>query len=128
MNVAHRALDYYNPHDVKTKKQAGTTPQEQNSFQTHFIDTGFIDSYRHMQPENQVFSYFNARRGQRGYGSREGLRIDYVMVGKDSWTTANKNQYENSKSGIVTDAYILDHIWSPYSDHCPVGAVIPLKK
>ena len=133
MNVAHQSIDYYNPEEKRTRKQAGTTPEEQESFQTQLIDTGFVDSYRHMYPDNQLFSYFSARRGQAGYGSREGLRIDYVMVGKKSWEAEN-NSVESlrpdaaSATSAVQDAFILDDIWSPYSDHCPVGAIIPLEE
>ena len=126
LNVAHQSIDYYNPQDKKTKVQAGTTPEEQNSFQTQFIEMGFVDSYRHLYPENQLYSYFSARRGKTGYGNREGLRIDYVMVGNKSWVEANSNDNLQTPPSRVKDAYILDHIWSPYSDHCPVGAVIPL--
>ena len=126
MNVAHQSIDYYNPQDKRTKVQAGTTPEEQESFQKQFIETGFVDSYRQLYPENQLYSYFSARRGKAGYGSREGMRIDYVMVGKKPWVEADSDRNGRLSSRAVTDAYIMDHIWSPYSDHCPVGAVIPL--
>ena len=126
LNVAHQPIDYYNPQDKTTRLQAGTTPEEQKSFQTQFVEAGFVDCYRHRYPENQLYSYFSSRRGKVGYDRREGMRIDYIMAGKKSWTTAEGDGAKKLPSRTVRDAYILDHIWSPYSDHCPVGAIIQL--
>ena len=45
MNVAHRDLDIYNVDAKHIAKLAGTTPQERISFQTQFLDKGFVDTF-----------------------------------------------------------------------------------
>jgi exonuclease III len=81
LNVAHTHLDYYNPTDVRTKKQAGTTPEEQLSFQTNFINSlGLVDTFRAHFPLEKNYSYFSARKGQAGRDRREGMRIDYFLT------------------------------------------------
>ena len=135
LNVAHRRIDYYNPDDPWMKKQAGTTADEQNSFSKRYLENGFVDTFRDVFPEEQTYSYFSPRKGAVGYKKREGLRIDYVLVGREAigagtqLATAALQTFAYSQeisSKNLPLPYICDDVWSPYSDHCPVGAVIPL--
>jgi exonuclease III len=125
LNVAHQDIDYYNPEAPHMKKSAGTTLEEQTSFYSNFISNGFIDTYRDSFPEHKSYSYYSARKGQRGYKNKEGLRIDYVLVGGLN-LQASSYSASLAKNNLAVP-YIMEDIWSPYSDHCPVGATIPLE-
>ena len=82
LNVAHKDIDYYNPHNRRMRKQPGTTPEEQKSFEDHILSIhGLKDTYRSKFPTKQEFSYFSAIKGEAGRARREGLRIDYVVSG-----------------------------------------------
>ncbi|CAN0346261.1 unnamed protein product, partial [Ectocarpus sp. 13 AM-2016] len=37
MNVAHEDLDFYNPEEKRTRKAAGTTPEERSSFAVNLL-------------------------------------------------------------------------------------------
>lgn len=111
LNVAHEAIDFYNPHEIRTKKQPGTSPEEQASFRRLLIEKcEMIDSYRHIYPDSQTFSYFNARMGENGRKQRLGMRLDYCMV-----------YSPNPEVLDVSKPFIEDQISHPLSDHCPVG-------
>ena len=133
MNVANERIDYYNPDDPWMKKQPGTTAQEQSSFQQSYLDNGFVDTFRAMFPNERAYSYFNPRKGPLAYKRREGLRIDYILVGRDEPSVSPSvqlNPEAHTKDGgslaLLPAPYILEEVWSPYSDHCPVGATVPL--
>jgi len=80
MNVAYSDLDYYNYDNPVTKKQAGTTPEEQMSFFINILDQGFIDTFRKVFPTSSTYSYFSARKGDLGRERRQGLRLDYILT------------------------------------------------
>lgn len=81
MNVAHTSIDYYNPQAKWTQKQAGTTPEEQQSFSQHILSIDNLkDTYRVVYPTKQEYSYFSARKGDSGRVNREGYRIDYILT------------------------------------------------
>jgi exodeoxyribonuclease-3 len=108
LNVAHTHIDYWNAHDPRTKKQAGTSPEEQQSFGDNLLSLdGFKDSYRIKYPTRQEYSYFSARKGDRGRQAREGMRIDYVLTDADG--------------DFFSDPFIEEGLNHPYSDHSPVG-------
>ncbi len=99
-NVAHKEIDLKNPQS--NTKNAGFTAEERG-WMDHFIDSGFIDTFRIFnQDEGQYtwWSYrFNARTRNIGW------RIDYFCVDAESRPR-------------VVDAAILQDIMG--SDHCPV--------
>eukprot|EP01032_Pedospumella_encystans_P007937 gene7937-9467_t len=120
LNVAHGARDYYNPHEPRTKKQAGTTPQEQASFGTTLLQgCTLVDSFRAQYPTTRTFSYFGSRLGERGRKEKLGMRLDYVVLSQPLAPALGA-------APIKFDTYIEDEISHPYSDHCPVGAVFEL--
>jgi len=122
LNVAHRDIDYHNPHDARMRKQAGTTLEEQDSFQKNYATPGLIDTFRAAFPEKKLYSYFSPR-SPFSYSRKEGLRIDYVLVG-----SLSESYLQGLRSPGLPKPYILDEIWSPFSDHCPIGAFIPLRQ
>lgn len=100
LNVAHKEIDLKNP---KTNTMnPGFTIEERNKM-TELLDSGFVDSFRYMNPDKIKYSWwsyrFNARLNNVGW------RIDYFLVSDDL------------KDNII-NAEIDDEILG--SDHCPV--------
>lgn len=107
LNVAHKEIDLKNP--KSNLRNAGFTIEERDKL-TIFLESGFIDTYRHLHPDKEGsyswWSYrFNARANNAGW------RIDYFCVSerlKDKLRSAN----------IHSEVY--------GSDHCPVELIIEL--
>ncbi|WP_185858703.1 exodeoxyribonuclease III [Blattabacterium cuenoti] len=99
-NICHREIDIYDP--IKNKETSGFLPEERK-WMTHFLDLGFIDSFRNFIKEGNHYSWwsyrYNARKNNRGW------RIDYAMV-------------SNSLKKKIKKSYLLPDV--KYSDHCPV--------
>ena len=68
-----------------------------------FLDTGFIDSFRHFNPDPHHYSWWSFRANARA--KNKGWRIDYHMV------TGNLKD-QMAGAAILPDVY--------NSDHCPV--------
>ena len=101
LNVAHREIDLKNP--KTNRKNAGFTDEERQGF-TEFLESGFIDTFRHFYPEETgAYSWWSYRFSARAKNA--GWRIDYFCVSERL-----KNQ--------LKDAKILADVMG--SDHCPV--------
>lgn len=99
-NICHEAIDIHNP---KMKGVSGFLPEERE-WLTKFIDSGFTDSFRHLNPDLQEYSWWSYRANARA--NNKGWRLDYCMVS------------EPLKEKI-SRAYILPE--AKHSDHCPVA-------
>lgn len=100
-NVAHKEIDLKNP---KTNvKNAGFTPEER-AWMDHFIESGFVDTFRMFNQEGGNYTWWSYRFNARA--KNVGWRIDYFCVDKAS-------------QDRVIDADILSEIMG--SDHCPVS-------
>lgn len=100
-NVAHRAIDLKNDKS-NYNKTAGYTQIEIDGMD-NFINYGFIDSFRHLNPNEITYTYWSYR-----FKSRErntGWRIDYFLI-------------SNSLMAKVKSSKILTEIFG--SDHCPI--------
>ena len=101
-NVAHEAIDLKND-KANYNKTSGFTQTEIDGLDG-IINLGFIDSFRHLYPEEVKYSFwsqrFNARKTNAGW------RIDYFLVSE-------------ALIDIVKDATIHNDVFG--SDHCPVG-------
>lgn len=101
LNVAHQEIDLKN--HKSNKGNSGFTDEERGKM-TDLLESGFIDSYRHLHPEEEGaytwWSYMNKVR-ERNIG----WRIDYFIVSK-------KLAPAISKAAI--DSEVLG------SDHCPI--------
>ena len=73
------------------------------------MNNGFVDSFRHLNPEPHQYSWWSYRANARN--NNKGWRIDYNMVS------------ENLKKNIKS-AYLLPD--AKHSDHCPVGVELEL--
>ena len=100
-NVAHKEVDIHDP--VRLSKESGFLPEEREWFDS-FFELGFVDTFRHLNPDaKQRYSWWSYRELAR-IGNR-GWRIDYISISKDL--------LKHLKS-----ADILDQVEG--SDHCPV--------
>lgn len=104
LNVAHNDIDLRNP---KTNhNNPGFTDHERNAF-GRLLGAGFVDTFRHLHPDEQKFSWWSYRYNARA--KNIGWRIDYFLV---SERFADR----------LESADILTHIEG--SDHCPVVITI----
>ncbi|MNT90097.1 Exodeoxyribonuclease [compost metagenome] len=69
----------------------------------NFINSGYIDSFRHLNPEPHNYTWWSYRAGARSRNL--GWRIDYNMVSKPLEAQIRSSQ-------ILANAV--------HSDHCPV--------
>ena len=104
MNVAHEEIDLKNP---KTNhRNPGFTDEEREKF-GKLLQNGFTDTFRHLHPEEQTFSWWSYR-----FKAREkniGWRIDYFLI-------------SNRLLPSLTSASIHTEIMG--SDHCPVELIL----
>jgi len=79
--VAHLDIDIYDP-KKKRNKAPGFTDAERANFQK-VLDLGFVDSYRHLYPEekDKCYTYFSYRRDCKG--KNYGWRLDYFVVSSE---------------------------------------------
>ena len=104
MNVAHEEIDLKNP---KTNhRNPGFTDEEREKF-GKLLQNGFTDTFRHLHPEEQTFSWWSYR-----FKAREkniGWRIDYFLI-------------SNRLLPSLTSASIHTEIMG--RDHCPVELIL----
>jgi len=106
-NVAHRPIDLKNDKS-NYNKTAGYTQIEIDGMD-NFINSGFVDSFRHFHPDVVAYTYWSYR-----FKSRErntGWRIDYFLV--------SKSLVECIKSVEILSDYFG-------SDHCPIALELEL--
>jgi len=100
VNICHEAIDIHNP--VSNKNSSGFLPEER-AWMSQFLNTGFVDTFRHLNkaPGNYTWwSYrFSARKKNLGW------RIDYHLITENLLPKLNKSE-------ILADAV--------HSDHCPI--------
>ncbi len=98
-NICHEAIDIHNP---KMKGVSGFLPEERE-WLGKFINSGFIDSFRHLNPERQEYSWWSYRANSRA--NNKGWRLDYAMV--------TESLQENIKRAVILTEAV-------HSDHCPI--------
>ena len=99
-NICHTEIDIHNP--KQNKNTSGFLPVERE-WLGKFIDSGFVDSFRHLNKEPHHYSWWSYRANARN--NNKGWRIDYHMV-----TEPMKER--------IKRAYMLPD--AKHSDHCPV--------
>jgi exodeoxyribonuclease III len=99
-NICHKPIDIHNP--VSNAKSSGFLPEEREWI-GKFMDTGFIDSFRHFNSDPHQYTWWSQRFNSRA--QNKGWRIDYLMV--------SESLRKKLKSAeIQADAV--------HSDHCPI--------
>ena len=104
MNVAHNPIDLARP--KQNEGNAGYSEQERGKF-NELLDAGFVDTFRTLHPNEQVYSWWSYRMKARE--RNVGWRIDYFLVSEGL-------QDKLTAASIHTD--VLG------SDHCPVSIEI----
>lgn len=99
-NICHREIDIHDP--VRLKNTSGFLPIEREWID-NFINSGFIDSFRHFNQDSHHYSWWSYRAGARG--KNKGWRIDYTMV--------TESLEEKLKRAVILPE-------AQHSDHCPV--------
>lgn len=99
-NICHEPIDIHDP--VRLKNVSGFLPIERE-WLTKFLDSGFIDSFRLLHPEEVQYSWWSYRANSRA--RNKGWRLDYHLV-------AAPLKEKIKRSVILSQAV--------HSDHCPV--------
>ncbi|WP_024768342.1 exodeoxyribonuclease III [Aquimarina macrocephali] len=99
-NICHKAIDIHDP--VRNKKVSGFLPVEREWI-GNFMDSGFIDSFRHFNTEPHQYSWWSYRANARA--NNKGWRLDYGMV--------SQPLQDNLKRAVILSE-------AKHSDHCPI--------
>ncbi len=105
-NICHQAIDIHDP--VRNKNVSGFLPVEREWI-GDFIESGFIDSFRHFNTEPHNYSWWSYRANARA--NNKGWRLDYGMVSQPL-------QDKLKRAVILSDA--------KHSDHCPIVVELEL--
>ena len=103
-NVAHNEIDIKN--DKTNHHSAGFTDEERAKF-TELLGAGFIDTYRHFHPDEEIYTWWSYMGNARA--KNVGWRLDYFVISKDFLSQVEETKIYNEVMG---------------SDHCPVGLTI----
>ena len=107
-NICHQALDIHDP--VRNKNVSGFLPNER-AWLDKFLNSGFIDSFRHLNSQPHHYSWWSYRANARA--NNKGWRIDYNLVSEPLREAINRS-------------YILPE--ARHSDHCPVVVELNFQK
>ena len=99
-NLCHKSIDIHNP--IAIDGYPGFTPEER-AWMTGFLNKGYVDSFRSLNPEPHQYSWWSYRSGARQ--KNLGWRIDYMLIPESL-------NHDLIKSRHLTEAR--------HSDHCPV--------
>ena len=99
-NICHRPIDIHNP--KSNANSSGFLPEERE-WMENFIESGYVDTFRHMNKEPHNYSWWSYRSNARA--KNLGWRIDYAM--------ATKALEPNIKRAAILPE-------AKHSDHCPV--------
>ena len=100
LNIAHNEIDIHNP--AGNKKSSGFLPEERAWIDT-FLGSGFVDSFRHLHPDEVKYSWWSFRANSRA--KNLGWRLDYHMLTEEL-------------SPRLVGAGMMNQ--AKHSDHCPV--------
>jgi exodeoxyribonuclease-3 len=99
-NLCHRSIDIHNPYGLDG--YPGFTEVERN-WMTSFLEDGFVDTFRELNPDPDQYSWWSYRSGARS--KNLGWRIDYIL-------SSESLNGDLKRSMHLTEAR--------HSDHCPV--------
>lgn len=99
-NICHHAIDIHDP--VRLKRVSGFLPVERD-WLSKFMESGFVDTFRLLNPETVQYSWWSYRANSRA--RNKGWRLDYHLI--------TKNLKEKIKRAVILSEAV-------HSDHCPV--------
>lgn len=105
-NICHREIDIHDP--KSNAKSSGFLPEERE-WLSKFLESGFVDSFRHLNQNPHHYSWWSQRTNARS--RNKGWRIDYAMI-------------SNPLLPALKEAKILSDI--VHSDHCPVSVELTM--
>jgi exodeoxyribonuclease-3 len=105
-NICHEAIDIHDP--VSNKNSSGFLPEER-LWMTEFFNSGFVDTFRVLNPEPDNYTWWSFRANARA--RNKGWRIDYISITEDL-----RNALKSSS--------ILPN--DKQSDHCGSYAILDL--
>ena len=105
-NVVRDRLDIHNPD--RKDKPSGYKPDER-AWLAEWFDSGFVDAFRSLYPEESLYSWWSYRAGARQRD--KGWRIDYISI-------------TDPLSKKLKECRMYKDIM--HSDHCPVIAEFDL--
>ena len=105
LNVCHKEIDIARP-KPNYNKSAGYTQVEIDGMD-NFVNSGLVDSFRALHPDEVKYSWWSYRGGARQ--KNIGWRLDYFLVSE-------------SLMPKVKQAEILNEVMG--SDHCPVSLTL----
>lgn len=103
-NTAHTEIDLARPKD--NRATSGFLPKERAELD-RWLSHGFVDSFRHFEPEPGHYTWWSQRMGARA--RNVGWRIDYVLASKGALPFVRSAFHQPKVMG---------------SDHCPVGVEV----
>jgi len=98
--MLHEAIDIHDP--VRNKNVSGFLPVEREWI-GGFLESGFIDTFRHFNKEPHNYSWWSYRANSRA--NNKGWRLDYAM--------ASQPLQEKLKRAVILSEAV-------HSDHCPI--------
>ena len=99
-NICHQAIDIHNPQ--RNKNTSGFLLEERE-WVSNFLQSGFIDPFRHLSKEPHNYTWWSYRANARE--KNLGWRIDYQMISQQLLPKLKRIQILSS---------------AKHSDHCPV--------
>ena len=101
MNVSHLEIDLANP--KSNRRSAGFTQEERDGM-TDLLESGFVDSYRHLYPDvTKKYTFWTYMGNARA--RNVGWRLDYFIISERWIANLCDNVIESKVMG---------------SDHCPI--------
>ena len=107
-NIAHEAIDIHDPKG--NKKSSGFLPEERE-WMTSFLANGWVDTYRHLNPETTGGYSWWSQRFPSVRLQNKGWRIDYICI------------TENLLPHLIKATIFPD---IKHSDHCPIFAELTI--
>lgn len=105
VNTSHNEIDLARPKD--NEKNTGFLPIERAWMDKLTQQHGYVDTFRNLHPESELYSYWSMRGGARSRNI--GWRLDYFFVSPD----------------VMPDVVGADiHTEVMGSDHCPVSLTL----
>ncbi|HEX9825702.1 MAG TPA: exodeoxyribonuclease III [Flavobacteriaceae bacterium] len=99
-NICHQVIDIHDP--IRNANVSGFLPVEREWI-GNFMDSGFIDSFRHFNKAPHNYTWWSYRANSRA--NNKGWRLDYAL-------TSLPLQEKLKRSVILSEA--------EHSDHCPI--------
>lgn len=106
-NIAHNEIDLHSPQT--NHKNTGFLPDERKWMTKWFEETGFLDTYRHLYPDGEAYSWWSYRANARN--NDKGWRIDYHSLSPEY------------RERLVDVKHLKDAL---HSDHCPILLTLDL--